>query len=178
MVSRKAFRLQSAMEYLMTYGWAILIIAVVLGALFSLGVFNGSAFAVTACTASSGYQCTNPTYSHGSGNLSITFGQNTGTGWNSANVLFVNQTFQSTVSTDSPTALATLFNSVQANTLYGASGTGLASGQVVSLTLPVSSKTSTKLGTVMNGYIWVEYTTAAGGAPSYAQVATIQAKAV
>ena len=36
----KAFRLQSAMEYLMTYGWAILIIAVVLGALFSLGIFN------------------------------------------------------------------------------------------------------------------------------------------
>ena len=34
------FKLQSAMEYLMTYGWAILIIAVVLGALFGLGVFN------------------------------------------------------------------------------------------------------------------------------------------
>ncbi len=37
-------RSQSAMEYLMTYGWAILIIAVVLGALYSLGVFNMSAF--------------------------------------------------------------------------------------------------------------------------------------
>jgi hypothetical protein len=34
---------QSAMEYLMTYGWAILIIAVVLGVLFQLGVFSGSA---------------------------------------------------------------------------------------------------------------------------------------
>jgi hypothetical protein len=32
------------MEYLMTYGWAILIIAVVLGALFELGVFNGTFF--------------------------------------------------------------------------------------------------------------------------------------
>ncbi len=31
---------QSAMEYLMTYGWAILIIAVVLGVLYYLGVFN------------------------------------------------------------------------------------------------------------------------------------------
>ncbi len=37
-------RSQSAMEYLMTYGWAILIIAVVLGALYSLGVFNMSAY--------------------------------------------------------------------------------------------------------------------------------------
>lgn len=36
------------MEYLMTYGWAILIIAVVLAALFSLGVFNSSGFTASA----------------------------------------------------------------------------------------------------------------------------------
>jgi hypothetical protein len=36
------------MEYLMTYGWAILIIAVVLGALFQLGVFSTSSFAPRA----------------------------------------------------------------------------------------------------------------------------------
>ncbi len=41
---RYPVRSQSAMEYLMTYGWAILIIAVVLGALYSLGVFNMSAY--------------------------------------------------------------------------------------------------------------------------------------
>ena len=35
---------QSAMEYLTTYGWAILIIAIVLGALFELGVFSGYYF--------------------------------------------------------------------------------------------------------------------------------------
>ncbi|MGC8662683.1 MAG: LamG-like jellyroll fold domain-containing protein, partial [Candidatus Micrarchaeia archaeon] len=39
---------QSAMEYLMTYGWAILIIAVVLAALFQLGVFNANNFAPKA----------------------------------------------------------------------------------------------------------------------------------
>ncbi len=32
---------QSAMECLMTYGWAILIISVVLATLFQLGVFSG-----------------------------------------------------------------------------------------------------------------------------------------
>ena len=37
-------KLQSALEYLMTYGWAILIIAVVLGALFGLGFFNSYTF--------------------------------------------------------------------------------------------------------------------------------------
>jgi hypothetical protein len=41
-------KLQSAMEYLMTYGWAILIIAVVLGVLFQLGVFSSSSFSVRA----------------------------------------------------------------------------------------------------------------------------------
>ncbi|MEM3181368.1 MAG: hypothetical protein QXY86_03245, partial [Candidatus Micrarchaeaceae archaeon] len=43
-----AVKSQSAMEYLMTYGWAILIIAVVLGALFELGVFSSNTFAPKA----------------------------------------------------------------------------------------------------------------------------------
>ena len=43
---------QSAMEYLMTYGWAILIIAVVLAALFELGVFNPITFAPKASPGS------------------------------------------------------------------------------------------------------------------------------
>src|SRR5208283_1513151 len=47
-------RAQSALEYLMTYGWAILIIGVVLGALFSLGIFSSP---VTACLPVSGYEC-------------------------------------------------------------------------------------------------------------------------
>ena|SRR3989338_8801529 len=37
--SRKS---QAAMEFLMTYGWAILIVLVAIGALFALGVFSGS----------------------------------------------------------------------------------------------------------------------------------------
>ncbi|MCL4390762.1 MAG: LamG domain-containing protein [Candidatus Micrarchaeaceae archaeon] len=40
------------MEYLMTYGWAILIIAVVLAALFELGVFNPMTFAPKASPGS------------------------------------------------------------------------------------------------------------------------------
>ena len=48
----QSFRLQSAMEYLMTYGWAILIIAVVLAALFELGVFNPITFAPKASPGS------------------------------------------------------------------------------------------------------------------------------
>jgi len=44
----RSIKAQSAMEYLMTYGWAILLIAIVLAALFSLGVFNSSNFAPKA----------------------------------------------------------------------------------------------------------------------------------
>jgi len=47
-IAKRLHRAQSAMEYLMTYGWAILIIAVVLGALFQLGVFNPMTFAPKA----------------------------------------------------------------------------------------------------------------------------------
>ncbi len=44
----KNLKSQSAMEYLMTYGWAILIIAVVLVALFQIGIFNSANFAPKA----------------------------------------------------------------------------------------------------------------------------------
>ena len=40
------------MEYLMTYGWAILIIAVVLGAIYSLGLFNGASLGPKASPGS------------------------------------------------------------------------------------------------------------------------------
>lgn len=39
---------QSAMEYLMTYGWSILIVAIVLGVLFQLGIFSSASFAPRA----------------------------------------------------------------------------------------------------------------------------------
>ena len=44
MAGGRNYKSQSAMEYLMTYGWAILIIAVVLAVLFQLGVFSGGNF--------------------------------------------------------------------------------------------------------------------------------------
>jgi hypothetical protein len=48
---------QSAMEYLMTYGWAILIIAVVLSALFMLGLFNPSTFVSSQCIFPAEFSC-------------------------------------------------------------------------------------------------------------------------
>ena len=65
-------KLQSAMEYLMTYGWAILIIAVVIGVLYALGIFNGSGFLGSFCTAQTGYFCANPILSTNSPTLNVT----------------------------------------------------------------------------------------------------------
>ncbi|MCL5106281.1 MAG: YncE family protein [Candidatus Marsarchaeota archaeon] len=76
--NRKA---QSAMEYLMTYGWAILIIAVILAALDILGVFNGSAFISSSCLSTPGYLCSSPVMvanTNGPNLLSFSFKQDTG----------------------------------------------------------------------------------------------------
>ena len=51
------FTLQSAMEYLLTYGWAIMIIAVALAVLFASGVFNPSIS--QQCLMQSGFNCVN-----------------------------------------------------------------------------------------------------------------------
>ena len=51
---------QSAMEYLLTYGWAILIVAAVLGVFFFLGIFNGNSLLPQACIAEPGFSCSNP----------------------------------------------------------------------------------------------------------------------
>jgi hypothetical protein len=169
--NRKA---QSAMEYLMTYGWAILIIAVVLGALFSLGVFSGTGILGTACIASSGYLCQNPIYLHTGGNVLVTLGQSTGTNWASANFMFVPQGQAS--SSGLPVTLTSAGFTALGNTLYL---TGFTSGQSASITLPVNgvSGTTINVGTPATGAIWVQYRTSSSATFQYAQIATINVKA-
>lgn len=50
---------QSAMEYMMTYGWAIVIIAIALAALIALGVFNPGIFVGQECIVQAGFSCLN-----------------------------------------------------------------------------------------------------------------------
>ncbi|MCL5016760.1 MAG: LamG domain-containing protein [Candidatus Parvarchaeota archaeon] len=47
-------RSQSALEYMMTYGWAILVIVIVAGVLYSLGIFSPSSSLSTTITGFSG----------------------------------------------------------------------------------------------------------------------------
>lgn len=67
----KGFRAQSAIEYITTYGWALLLIAIGLGALWQLGVIGGSSHVPNACIGSSILECSNPIMST-SGMLVVT----------------------------------------------------------------------------------------------------------
>jgi hypothetical protein len=185
--SNRTRKAQSAMEYLMTYGWAILIIAVVLGALFSLGVFSSSNLLGSACIASSGYLCQTPTYVHGTvasgstaGNILVTLGQNTGTNWATANFVFV-PSGTALTSSGLPSIRFNATAPTAANTAYA--GTGLISGQQVQIYLPnnalgsLPSPPTVAVGTAATGAIWAQYTTASNPNAQYVQVATINIKA-
>lgn len=48
---------QAAMEFLMTYGWAILVVLVAIGALAYFGVLNPGRFLPSSCTIAPGISC-------------------------------------------------------------------------------------------------------------------------
>ncbi|MFP3278914.1 MAG: hypothetical protein RXP92_01205 [Candidatus Micrarchaeota archaeon] len=168
----KRLKAQSAMEYLMTYGWAILIIAVVLGALFSLGVFSGSSLLGTSCIASPGYYCQNPVLTpnpSGSGSvLTFNFGQNTG-------ATVYNAILCAEPQSQSPSQSSALIfggNNCTAPNTY----LTLASGQTISPSIPLSFSGS--IGTPFTGYVWLAYNgvSSSGQANLIAKVATIIVK--
>ena len=49
---------QAAMEFLMTYGWAILVVLIAIGALAYFGVLNPARFLPNSCTLFPGLACT------------------------------------------------------------------------------------------------------------------------
>jgi len=65
------------MEYLMTYGWAILVIIIVIAVLFYIGVLNPRNVTPTTCTFPPGISCSSFKLQE-SGVLSLTIGQATG----------------------------------------------------------------------------------------------------
>ena len=68
---------QSALEYLMTYGWAILIIVIVGAALFALGVFNPSSSSTMTMNSISDFQLVDASITS-LGNLTLILGTKTG----------------------------------------------------------------------------------------------------
>lgn len=64
------------MEYLMTYGWAILIVSTAIAALYALGLFSPSTFTHTTCVFPAGFYCLNSQMDT-AGNLTINIEQDT-----------------------------------------------------------------------------------------------------
>ncbi|MGB9732884.1 MAG: hypothetical protein ACPLYE_03275, partial [Candidatus Micrarchaeales archaeon] len=156
--SFKDAKAQSAMEYLMTYGWAILIIAVVLGALFQLGVFNKNSYAPIGCIPQSGFLCSNPVLST-SGVLTVTVGQAIAQQLSNVNVYFV------------PSG-GTLSNAASAS--IGTLNVGQKA--TVQLQLPTGSPYpgSYTLDTPLTGYIYLGFT--AYGASQTVKIGTLTTK--
>ncbi len=76
--NRKA---QSAVEYLVTYSWAILVIAIALGALYLLGLFNPSTFITNQCVFPADFSCLS-NFFYQNGSITINFAQQTISGIN------------------------------------------------------------------------------------------------
>ncbi len=156
----KSMKGQSAMEYLMTYGWAILIIAIVLVALFELGIFGGSTLP-TACVAQSGFICSNPSFV--GANIIVTVGQSSGQNYGSTTLAFINSTNLHLVQGTSPS-----FPSGTSVVL-----TSMTSGSTYTENVPIGYAAPTA-GTGISGELWISYTLS--GTTQYQELATITAK--
>lgn len=65
------------MELLVSYGWAILILTIVVGVLFMLGLFNPGRFSPDVCSLPSGFACNSYKITNG-GVLQLDLSQSTG----------------------------------------------------------------------------------------------------
>ncbi len=143
-------KVQSAIEYLTTYGWAIMIMAVVLSALYFLGLFNPGTFAGQECLLPAGFSCTN-IYLFPNGLLNINLMQVTqspinitGIGCSSNQSLIHMQTYS------------------VSNQIYMPIG----SNYTFSVFCYTSNSIYTgKLGSLYNGYLIINYTSTTTGFP-------------
>jgi LEA14-like dessication related protein len=111
------------------------------------------------CIAQSGYGCLDPVLSASTGNLSVGIGQNTGTNWTYADIVFVPQ---GTPISDGLPVVS--FSPPQA--AYGA----LASGVFYNVTLPATSPHIAN-GTNLSGTIWAKYYLKGSNVAQYVQMA-------
>ncbi len=62
---------QAAMEFLMTYGWALLVVLIAIGALAFFGVLNPSKFLPNSCSLAPGFACSDFKASASTANIII-----------------------------------------------------------------------------------------------------------
>ncbi|MCL4376072.1 hypothetical protein M1558_01095, partial [Candidatus Parvarchaeota archaeon] len=82
---------QSALEYMMTYGWAILVVVVVAVILYSLGIFNPSSSITTTITGFAGLGSPQA-ICYSNGNLNLSLGDSVGYPINIQSITATNST--------------------------------------------------------------------------------------
>ena len=142
---------QSAIEYLTTYMWAILIISIVLSALYYLGVFNPANFVPTFCLAQGGFNCQNPVLAT-NGNLTFSITQVT-----------------------NPVISNTIFYIAPQNTGFNANGfpnityqcypsnIDFNYGQTIDLVCTIPYLNGMPIGTLFEGDIWMNFSQSSSG---------------
>ncbi len=166
---------QSAIEYLMTYGWAIIIIVIVLAVLYLFNVFNPSGYVGNTCSPSTKFLCQLPTI-NATGALSFEFAQTSG------NIEY-NLAFACAQATNltaggpfanktSPWEYANLNGNVSAVQLVPSNSLSLDSGTISTIRKlqcydingnPLgTSLAPLPIGTQISGKVWVEYTDGPG----------------
>ena len=164
---------QSAMEYLMTYGWAILIISIVLASLWTLGLFSGrpGGGSGASCVGTVGYLCGTPVLAS-NGLLLTSIGQTvsgsalTVTGLGCSNTSTVPSTFSSTSFTLPPSQSASVaFNCNLPSSVVGSSFTGTL---WIQYALGTTTGLISKIGAVQTQIISSSSTGSSGSSPTYA----------
>lgn len=132
---------QSAVEYLTTYGWAIMIIAIVLSVIFYFGVFSPGRFINTQCIFPADFSCLNS--------------------FMSTNGVIVINIQQSTPYTINIKAYGCNTNPVYTTMTTPANQISVAIGSNTTLSIQCYNGTnafSGSVGTLFNGYIILNYT--------------------
>ena len=101
-------RAQAAMEFLMTYGWAILVVLAAIGALAYFGVLSPDRFLPDKCTIQGGFSCTDYKISSTDDQIRFVVINNLGT--DALNVTVTLTTNDCTISSANPVIVGALDN--------------------------------------------------------------------
>ena len=146
------------MEYLTTYGWSILIIAVVIVAMYALGIFNPTSNAVTnACLSQSGFLCSRPVMNT-TGTVTMSLGQDSGMSYTVNALGCTNQ------------------SSVPPTTFVPISPVTIGNGQILTMSFkcPLANQV---LGSGFSGALWMQYTTGTYGGGGQVKIGLVSVKA-
>lgn len=147
---------QAAMEFLMTYGWALLVVLIAIGALAFFGVLNPSKFLPNSCSLAPGFSCTDFKASEGSNNVVVLVQNGLGENLNTVSLRLSDATGIKTGGCSGATGTT--------GAAFGPTGITLNDGASTQFTLGCTVGDLTK-GTKLKGNLQLDYTIASSLIP-------------